>query len=50
VSVLWRLWRPGIAQRGGRPLRDIGVFRVNLMKLWRDAGSVEPRPRGGLPA
>lgn len=23
-------------------------FAVNLMKLWRTAGSVEPRPRGGF--
>ena len=23
-------------------------FAVNLMKLWRETGSVEPRPRGGF--
>ncbi|CAN5393155.1 hypothetical protein BH10PSE7_BH10PSE7_19420 [soil metagenome] len=23
-------------------------FAVNLMRLWRDTGSVEPRPRGGF--
>ncbi len=23
-------------------------FAVNLMKLWQETGSVEPRPRGGF--
>ena len=49
VNVWWPMSRRGIRCHEAAAHFDTSVsFAVNLMTLWRETGSVDPRPRGGF--